>query len=159
MVSKIEIKHFKSIEKIDLGLSRFNILIGENGSGKSNILEAIAIAGAAAVDKLDNEFLYSRGIRVTSPTSVISAIDNEEFFEPTIKVDYDKNRNKIDSLTIRIHTNDSTYNKWGYSINLSNAPIIDEYATGQALHLLYTGKELEKRLSKLNLRDSEKAFF
>ena len=36
-----------------------------NGSGKSNILEAIALGSAAAQYKLDNEFLISRGIRVT----------------------------------------------------------------------------------------------
>ena len=45
-------------------LGRVNVLIGENGSGKSNILEAIAFLGAAAADKLDHEFLASRGVRV-----------------------------------------------------------------------------------------------
>jgi predicted ATPase len=67
MITKIEIASYKSIDKLEFELGRINVLIGENGAGKSNILEAIAIAGAAAANKLDNEFITSRGIRVTSP--------------------------------------------------------------------------------------------
>lgn len=67
MIETIEIRNFKSIGKIKLDLGRINVFIGENGAGKSNLLEAIALAGAAAAGKLDNEFLTSRGIRVTQP--------------------------------------------------------------------------------------------
>lgn len=63
---KIGIQNFKSIKSLDLELGRINVFIGENGAGKSNILEAIALAGAANADKLDSEFLMSRGIRLTS---------------------------------------------------------------------------------------------
>jgi AAA15 family ATPase/GTPase len=52
-------------------------LIGENGCGKSNILEAIALGSAAAADKLDNEFLAPRGIRVTAPKLMRSAFDKD----------------------------------------------------------------------------------
>lgn len=67
MIKSLTVENFKSIEKLDIELGRVTVLIGENGSGKSNILEAIALAGAAVADKLDNEFLASRGIRVTNP--------------------------------------------------------------------------------------------
>jgi predicted ATPase len=73
MIQKISIKNFKSVHSNDMELGRFNVLIGENGSGKSNILEAIAFGGAAAVNLLDNEFLASRGIRVTRPELIFSA--------------------------------------------------------------------------------------
>jgi predicted ATPase len=53
------------------------VLIGENGCGKSNILEAIALGSAAAADKLDNEFLAPRGIRVTAPKLMRSAFDKD----------------------------------------------------------------------------------
>ena len=36
MISKIEIENFKSIKKIDIELKKINILIGANGSGKTN---------------------------------------------------------------------------------------------------------------------------
>ncbi len=65
MIYKISISNFKSVRNLDLELSRFNVLIGENGSGKSNILESITFLGAFLNDKLDNEFLFSRGIRTT----------------------------------------------------------------------------------------------
>lgn len=67
MIREIEIEGFKSIERLELGLGRVTVLIGENGCGKSNILEAIAFASAAYADRLDNEFLASRGIRNVEP--------------------------------------------------------------------------------------------
>lgn len=63
MISEISIKNFKSIEDLTLPLGRITVLIGENGSGKSNILEAIAVYYAAMAQKLDDEFLFSRGVR------------------------------------------------------------------------------------------------
>ena len=44
-------------------LSRLTVIIGANGSGKTNLIEAVAIAGAGAANKLDHEFLAARGIR------------------------------------------------------------------------------------------------
>jgi energy-coupling factor transporter ATP-binding protein EcfA2 len=67
VIREIEIEGFKSIDRLKLGLGRVTVLIGENGSGKSNILEAIAFASAAYAVRLDNEFLASRGIRATDP--------------------------------------------------------------------------------------------
>ena len=64
LIRDISIENFKSITKLDLNLGRVNVLIGANGSGKSNILEAMAFASAAANDQLNNEFLAPRGIRV-----------------------------------------------------------------------------------------------
>ncbi|MEO7100702.1 MAG: AAA family ATPase [Luteolibacter sp.] len=65
MISEIQIENFKSIAKLSLKPGSVTVLIGENGSGKSNILEAIGFAAAASADKLDDEFLFNRGIRVT----------------------------------------------------------------------------------------------
>jgi predicted ATPase len=65
MFRALTIENFKSIEQLELELGRTTVFIGANGSGKSNILEAIALASAAVGDKLDNEFLVSRGVRVT----------------------------------------------------------------------------------------------
>lgn len=73
MLESISIENYKSIEKLTLFLGRINVFIGENGAGKSNVLEAIALAGAAQADKLDNEFLASRGVRVTGPRLMRSA--------------------------------------------------------------------------------------
>lgn len=76
MVNEIDIKNYKSVQDLKLELRRFNVLIGANGSGKSNILEAITFGGAAAVDKLDNEFLVSRGIRDANSNMTKSAFSS-----------------------------------------------------------------------------------
>ncbi|MFJ4249329.1 AAA family ATPase [Pseudomonas sp. NPDC089741] len=67
MIRTIEIENYKSIESASFELGRINVFIGENGAGKSNLLEALSLLSAAAADKLDNEYLYSRGVRVTAP--------------------------------------------------------------------------------------------
>ena len=64
MISQISVKNFKSIQELEIELGRVTVLIGANGCGKSNILEAISLCSAAAANKLDYEFLASRGIRV-----------------------------------------------------------------------------------------------
>ena len=78
MISEIQIQNFKSIQDLKLKLGRVTVLIGENGSGKSNLLEAIAFAGCAAVDKLDNEYLAPRGVRITEDTWMVSAFPKYE---------------------------------------------------------------------------------
>ena len=78
MIREIHVENFKSVEKLTLELGRINVFIGENGCGKSNVLEAIAFASAAARNKLDNEFLASRGIRVTEPRFMRSAFREEQ---------------------------------------------------------------------------------
>ncbi|WP_339528554.1 AAA family ATPase [Pseudomonas mucidolens] len=40
-ISRIKIKNFRSIECIDLAFSDFNILVGQNNTGKTNFFEAI----------------------------------------------------------------------------------------------------------------------
>jgi len=109
MIREILIKNFKSIAGLSLELGRFNVLIGENGSGKTNILEAIALGGATAANKLDNEFLASRGIRVTHPELMRAAFDpktkNEEIFLEYIAEDKD-------TATFRLKNDNQPYSKW-----------------------------------------------
>lgn len=67
------IQNFKSIvdETIDLG--RINVFIGENGCGKSNILEALAIASCELVGRADYEDYFNRGVRLAKPAQMRSA--------------------------------------------------------------------------------------
>ena len=79
MINQVSIKNFKSIKELDLELGRVTVLIGENGCGKSNILEAIALCSAAAAEKLDHEFLSSRGMRVPDDARFMrSAFDAQD---------------------------------------------------------------------------------
>jgi predicted ATPase len=78
MIKEIKIENFKSIPSLNLELGRLNVFIGANGSGKSNILEGIALGSAVSEDKGDNEFLSARGIRVVSKEQMESAFDKSE---------------------------------------------------------------------------------
>ncbi|KMT56396.1 AAA family ATPase [Pseudomonas fildesensis] len=63
MIKTIVIKGFKSIPELTLELGRVNCFIGANGVGKSNILEALGVLGAAANGVVDSESLTRRGVR------------------------------------------------------------------------------------------------
>jgi AAA15 family ATPase/GTPase len=76
MIKKIHIQNFKSIYDLELDVGRVNLFIGENGSGKSNLLEALVFVSAGESNKLDNEFLFSRGLRVPEPELMRSAFDD-----------------------------------------------------------------------------------
>lgn len=84
VITEIKINNFKSVADLTLPLGRFNVLIGSNGAGKSNILEAIAFGAAASADKLDNEFLGSRGIRTSSAQLMKSAFGGDTLLEPIV---------------------------------------------------------------------------
>lgn len=98
MIDAIEIKNFKSASNLTLDLGRMNVFIGENGSGKSTILEALAMAGAAEADRLDEEFLALRGIRVASPKLMRSAFKSDNCEEPIIITIKSKVNYPVDEL-------------------------------------------------------------
>ncbi|GBO52243.1 hypothetical protein APA_5333 [Pseudanabaena sp. lw0831] len=111
MFTEVQIENYKSIQSLKIGLGRVNVFIGENGCGKSNILEAIALAGAAAGNKLDNEFLAPRGIRVTEPEFMRSAFDKENITKE-IKINLQKG-DKF-GLSFAIQNRNKDYSPWEY---------------------------------------------
>ncbi|AIU67011.1 AAA family ATPase [Vibrio coralliilyticus] len=92
MIEAVEIKNFKSADKLDLDFGRVNVFIGENGAGKSTILEAITFVGAAEADRLDDEFLELRGIRTVSPQLMRSAF-NRDSCNQSIEINIQSNVN------------------------------------------------------------------
>ena len=67
MIEKLQFKWFKSIENVEFEPGRINVLIGANGSGKSNILEALGVLSAAVSGRVDDEALLRRGVRPGVP--------------------------------------------------------------------------------------------
>lgn len=67
MLRKFTVKGFKSLDDVDVEFGAFNVFIGANGSGKSNLLEAIGVLGAAAAGRVEPETLRYRGVRPGLP--------------------------------------------------------------------------------------------
>jgi predicted ATPase len=74
MISKLEIKGFKSLVDVSIDLGAVNVFIGANGSGKSNLLEAVGFLSAIISGSLEAETIRYRGVRLGSPTSFRSAL-------------------------------------------------------------------------------------
>ena len=77
MITKIKVRNFKSLADVDVELGAVNVFIGANGSGKSNLLEAIGVLSAAAFGRVDDESLQRRGVRPTVPLLFKSAFPRE----------------------------------------------------------------------------------
>jgi len=63
MITHFRIENFKGHRDTDLALERFTVLVGDNGSGKTSVLEALQLPGRLSknVDDLALEELLRRG--------------------------------------------------------------------------------------------------
>ena len=122
MIKDIEVKNYKSIAKLKLSLGRLNVFIGENGAGKSNILEVIALAGASVAEKLDNEFLASRGIRVTNPEYMRSAFPDDN---PSMPISVSLSNEFGKNIRVQLNNDNAPYSKWTDSIQIDGVADFD----------------------------------
>ena len=113
MVKEIKIQNYKSVQDLTLELGRMNVLIGANGCGKSNILEAIAFGSAAADNKLDKEFLSARGIRVTDPKAMRSGF-NKDSSNQCITLYFNTEGEKV---FIEANNENSNFSEWEKDTN------------------------------------------
>jgi len=114
LLKTININSYKSIldDKIELG--RFNVFIGENGSGKSNILESLAAIGAVKTDDFTYDGLSSRGVRFARPDLMLSSFLNAKQ-EDSIKISLEFNTEeapKIFESTIYPANKNDIYTRW-----------------------------------------------
>lgn len=146
MIDKIHIKNFKSIVDLKLDLGRFNVIIGSNGSGKTNILEAITLASIASQDKLDMEFLANRDVRMPEPQFMFNAfsdVENDENNEskmPFIKVDVTSKPKLNTNVLIGYAENLKKWINLGNSVNkLKIKRAFERYEenTGRTLEILH----------------------
>jgi AAA15 family ATPase/GTPase len=113
-VKKIIIYNYKSIIEDTIDLGRFNVFIGVNGCGKSNILESLAILSAAKTNDLNFEGLYSRGVRLARPDLLTSSFLNtqkKESIEVEVNVQ-DNDENQSLFCSIYPDNPNDIYTKW-----------------------------------------------
>ena len=78
MIEQIRIENSKSVVDLTLELGRFNVIIGTNGCGKSNILEAITMGALGVSDNADIGRLAKHGIRVTDSNLMVNAFEDTD---------------------------------------------------------------------------------
>jgi len=111
MLNNIQISNFKSILNDKISLGRINVFIGENGSGKSNILEALMFAKVAETyTTIDADILYTNGIRVSKPSLLLSSFKGKRQSDKVV-IDLDFNNFNIHCELIP-ENKDNILSKW-----------------------------------------------
>lgn len=78
MLERFTARDFKSLIEVTVDLGVVNVFIGANGSGKSNLLEALGILGAAASGRVNDESLKYRGVRPGVPALYKASFRNRQ---------------------------------------------------------------------------------
>lgn len=113
MIRQLMISNYKSVVKETIPLGQFTVLIGENGAGKSNILEALVMASVATNGKLERELLIGRGIRVPSPDLMRSAFNSTLKDKPiTISIAINSDTNSQQEISFSITHDGEPYSDW-----------------------------------------------
>ncbi|HZV70408.1 MAG TPA: AAA family ATPase [Saprospiraceae bacterium] len=147
LLKSIHIKNYKSIYDDSIELGRFNVFIGINGSGKSNILESLATASAAIANDLTYEGLYNRGVRIAKPNLLTSSfLKNPKIKTIDISLKY-LNDNALEDyeMSLNPENENDIFSKW---IDQNHPIRSDEEKTD------YIIKELDK-YRKLNEAKTE----
>jgi len=111
-IRKVDIRGFKSIYSTTIELGRVNCFIGANGAGKSNLLEALGVLGAAANGVVDDESLLRRGVRAGLPRLYKSSFATEPT-PPHITIEVAGENNAIYFVSL-LNPLDSPEPAWSY---------------------------------------------
>lgn len=149
MITKFRIKNFKSFLEHTLELGRINVFIGENGSGKTNLLEAFAVAGAAIDRTLGIEELYTRGIRVTKPSITLSSFSKRKPAQ-SVELDIFEGAHSY-GFWLSPHDEHNINTDWGFSRTKSSDQISQKIQTTikEQLDLDTPFSELGTKLSEI----------
>lgn len=77
MLEELSVTRFKSVREQRLEFGRVNLFIGGNGTGKSNLLEAIGLASACLGRGLGDSDIGQKGLRLTPSELMKSSFKNE----------------------------------------------------------------------------------
>lgn len=151
ILRKLVIRNYKSIFEDTIELGQFNVFIGVNGCGKSNILEALATIGAARANDLNYEGLYNRGVRMARPNLIKSSFLNTQVLE-TIDLELtfeDNNEGHLIKSSLYPDNATDIYTKW--SDKLSESLLSEEQLPdflGKIINDIYNeGKDIEEKKS------------
>ena len=113
-IQEIKIKNFKSLYDVSFCPGNINVFIGANGSGKSSVLEAIGVLSAAMTDRVNNNSLQRKGVRLSTSSLYKSQFRSIERSMPTVDfaMNWERNHDKYD---YSVHlTTPSDNDTWKY---------------------------------------------
>lgn len=123
MLRSVIAENYKSLKFIDVDVGTFNVLIGENGAGKSNFLEIIASYSAITANSFTNEFLLSRGIRVAEQKTIFSCFENDPCEEINLILIDDNN---IASKIVITYDAENPYSPLNYELSFIQKSLDDK---------------------------------
>lgn len=151
MLTEIHIKNFKSIADDSIALGRVNVFIGENGCGKSNILEALAFASTSMIsDSIDKDILAGKGVRIAKPSLMVNSFKGKKQ-NPEICIEIKAENEEKPFVVKAFPDSDDIHSaKWirlALSIGLFEVELLIE-GLNEAIKI--RTKELEMAIEKIN---------
>jgi hypothetical protein len=122
MLEKLSISRFKSIREQSLSFGRVNLFIGGNGTGKSNLLEAIGLASACLGRGLGDSDISQKGLRLT-PSELMKSSFKNESLPKTLELDADFSRGVHYKVVLRSGARDPLLNIFSESSSVRNKKI------------------------------------
>jgi len=94
MIKKLKVKNFRSLRDFEIEFGKFNVLIGRNNCGKSNIIDVLSFLSDGTKDKLTKIFDKRGGYKeIVFNGNIESNIEikadfEDEFFKDEFLIDY-----------------------------------------------------------------------
>ena len=119
-LKKITFGNFKSLYNASFEPGKVNVFIGANGAGKSTILEAVGLLSAAMTDRVNDNSLQRKGIRLSAASMYKSRFKSIERTKLTVtlSLEWEETRN-ADKYKYDVHLTapkdkDTDYWKYHY---------------------------------------------
>jgi hypothetical protein len=83
MISRLELRNFRCFEQLDLPLKRFNILVGDSGSGKTAFMESLFMLGGGSPEiyfRIRNWRGFSRTVNLTGTREQYQSLFRDLFY-------------------------------------------------------------------------------
>lgn len=132
MITNIRIKRFKSVYDANIELGKVNLFIGGNGSGKSNVLEAIGLASASLSRGIRDQDFQQKGVRLTPPAHMKSAFKGK--LPMTLGLELEVNQRSTYSMSLTASNYDTNLSYHSERIDTNSKKISGRSGRGvQAL--------------------------
>lgn len=130
MIQELIIRNFKSIKDLKIPCKKLNVFIGEPNSGKSNIIEALALQSQSAIEQELNKNIFRY--------KTIGDLFYDYNINTAIEVITDE---RGTSISYAINDIDAPLNEFHFFLNSNIKP-----KTENSIHLQHDGKAMHKGL-------------